>query len=197
MTQTILIIKSSPRDNGNSSVLANVVGAGAAEAGGVVDVFSLHTMDIRPCDACDSCIETGGVCVIKDEMQTLYPKLSSADAIVLASPVYWFTISAQMKAFIDRWYAFEGSDEDELAGKKFGIILTYGDSDPYLSGAVNAIHTYQSICHYIKAEIVGMVYGTANNIGDIEKKPELMEKAYNLGKLLASEPDQHLEMLQE
>jgi multimeric flavodoxin WrbA len=185
MQKKILILKGSPRDFGNSSVLANVVAAGAGETGAEVETFSLHKMDIHPCDACDSCLETGGVCVIGDDMQTLYPKLREADGIVLASPIYWFNISAQLKACIDRWYAFEAGEENELSGKEFGIVLTYGDSDPYNSGAVNAIHAFQSMFRYINGKIVGMVYGTASDIGDVEKKPELMEQAYALGKALA------------
>jgi len=129
----------------------------------------------------------GGVCVIGDDMQTLYPKLREADGILLASPIYWFNISAQLKACIDRWYAFEAGEENELTGKEFGIVLTYGDSDPYNSGAVNAIHAFQSMFGYINAKIVGMVYGTAGDIGDVEKNPELMEQAYVLGKAMAEE----------
>jgi multimeric flavodoxin WrbA len=182
----ILVLKSSPRLNGNSAALAEQTAAGARDAGAQVNVFSLHDMDIQPCDACDSCRETDGICVIGDDMQVLYPKLEEADAVILASPIYWFTINAQMKAFIDRWYALVKSDGHELAGKKFGIILTYGDSDPYNSGAVNAIHTYESMFRYIKAEIAGLVYGSADAVGDVEKNSELMEKAYKLGKKLGS-----------
>lgn len=185
MTANILILKGSPRDLGNSATLAGQVAAGAREAGAQVESFSLHTMDIRPCDACDTCRETGGVCVIKDDMQTLYPKLRQADAIVLASPIYWFTFSAQLKGCIDRWYALESPEGSELAGKKFGIVLTYGDSDLYTSGAINAIHTFESMFRYIRADIAGLVHGTANDIGDVEKQPALMEKAYLLGQKLA------------
>ena len=74
-----------------------------------------------------------------------------------------------------------------MAGQKLGIILTYGDSDPYDSGAVNAIYTYQSICRYLGIEIAGMVYGSAHEIGDVQKQPELMQKAYALGENLAKE----------
>jgi multimeric flavodoxin WrbA len=185
MNKKILILKGSPRQNGNSSSLANQVAAGARESGAEVESFSLHTMDIRPCDGCDTCRETDGVCVLKDDMQILYPKLRQADAIVLASPIYWFTFSAQLKTCIDRWYALEGSGGSALTGKKFGIVLAYGDSDPYISGAVNAIHTFQSMFHYLRAEIVGMVYGTAGDIGDAEKQPLLMKQAYQLGQKLA------------
>lgn len=182
----ILILKSSPRLNGNSAALAEQTATGARDAGAQVNVYSLHDMDIQPCDACDSCRETDGVCVIGDDMQVLYPKLQEADAVILASPIYWFTINAQMKAFIDRWYAMVKPEGHELAGKKFGIILTFGDSDPYNSGAVNAIHTYESMFRYIKAEIAGLVYGSADAVGDVEKNSALMEKAYKLGKKLGS-----------
>jgi multimeric flavodoxin WrbA len=180
----VLILKGSPRENGNSSTLANQVAMGAKEAGAEVESISLHTLDIRPCDACDSCHETGGVCVIKDDMQSLYPKLRRASAIVIASPVYWFTISAQTKLCIDRWYAFVTPDGNDLRGKKFGFVLTYGDTDLYTSGGINAIHTYESMCRYLKTEIAGIVHGTANEVGDVQKQPELMAKAFNLGKSL-------------
>jgi multimeric flavodoxin WrbA len=184
MDEYVLILKGSPRENGNSSTLAEQVAAGAREAGAEVESISLHTLDIRPCDACDSCHETGGVCVIKDDMQALYPKLKRATAIVIASPVYWFTYSAQTKLCIDRWYAFVTPEGNELRGKKFGIVLTYGDSDLYTSGGINAIHTFESMFRYIRAEMVGIVHGTANDVGDVQKLPELMARACDLGKSL-------------
>jgi hypothetical protein len=74
----------------------------------------------------------------------------------------------------------------ELTGKQFGIILVYGDSDPYNSGAVNAIHTFRSMFDYNGAEIAGLVYNSAHNIGDIQGQPDLMRKAFDLGKMLGS-----------
>jgi multimeric flavodoxin WrbA len=183
MTKHVLVFKSSPRETGNSSILADQAAAGAKTAGAVVEVFSLHTLNIRPCDACDVCQETG-VCVLKDDMQMLYPKLKHADAIVLASPVYWFTFSAQLKLFIDRWYGMESPQGNPLKGKQFVILLTYGDTDPYSSGAINAIRTFQDIIHYIGGNLVGLVYGTAMDIGDIEKQPELKRQAFQLGEKL-------------
>ena len=125
----ILILKSSPRKRANSSILADQVAAGAREAGATVESFDLHSLNIRPCDACDFC-QGAAECVINDDMQMLYPKLRAADGIVVASPIYWFTLSAQAKLCIDRWYALEGSDGSALAGKQFGLVLTYGDVDP-------------------------------------------------------------------
>lgn len=189
MSKFVLVLKSSPRENGNSNTLAEQVETGAKEAGAEVESLMLHHMNIRPCDACDVCQETG-VCIVKDDMQQVYPLLEKADAIVIASPIYWFTISAQAKLCIDRWYALESPQGSALCGKQIGIVLTYGDTDLYTSGGINAIHTFESMFRYIGAEITGMVYGTAHEIGDSEKQPELMESAYHLGQKLGVGHDQ-------
>ncbi len=186
MAKKILVFKGSPRENGNSSALAKRAAEGARAAGAEVEIFSLHQLDIRPCDACDTCQETG-VCVLKDDMQALYPKLTQADAIIIASPIYWFTMSAQTKLFVDRWYAMQRPQGSQLKGKPFGILLTYGDSDPYSSGAINAIRTFQDMFCYIGSNLSGLVYGTAMDVGDVQKQPELMERAYRLGEKLAIE----------
>ncbi len=185
MARYVLVFKGSPRENGNSSILADQAAEGARASGADVEVYSLHRMNIRPCDACDTCQETG-VCVLKDDMQTLYPKLIQADAIVIASPIYWFTMSAQTKLFVDRWYALESSAGNPLKGKQFGILLTYGDTDPYSSGAINAIRTFQDMFRYMGANLGGVVYGTAMDIGDAQKQPELMERAFQLGQKIAA-----------
>jgi multimeric flavodoxin WrbA len=187
----ILIVKGSPRKSGNSATLAEQVAAGAKAVGADVESVYLHSMDIGPCDACDSCQAGADVdCVIGDDMQILYPKIREADAIVYASPIYWFTITAQMKLFMDRCYALAGdTDETEdhaLAGKRIGIVLTYGGDDPFDSGAVNAIRTFQDTFNYIPAEIVGMVYGCASDAGEIRENPDVMEKAYELGRKLGA-----------
>lgn len=186
MGKKIIILKGSPRERGNSAVLADQVAEGAKTGGAQVESIYLHSMDIRPCDACDMCHEGHEGCIIEDDMQQLYPKLVEADAIVIASPIYWFTISAQVKLCIDRWYGLETPKGSALAGKKIGIILTYGDSDPYTSGAINAIYTFQHMFRYIRSEIVGMVYGTASNVGDAAMQPALMKQAYDLGEKLAA-----------
>ena len=185
-TRSILILKGSPREKGNSSTLADQVAAGARAGGAQVESFVLQNMSIQPCNACEACHEAGdGRCILEDDMQTLYPKLRDADAIVLASPVYWFTMSAQLKLCIDRWYALEGPRGNALAGKQIGIVLTYGDSDQFTSGAINAMRAFEDMFRYIKADIVGMVHGTASNVGDAQKQPGLMDQAYALGQKLA------------
>jgi multimeric flavodoxin WrbA len=144
-------------------------------------------MDIRPCNACDACLKTSEpACVVDDDMQSLYPKLLQADVIVLASPIYWFTVSAQAKLFMDRLYAFEGPGRNPLAEKRFAFALAYGDSDPFNSGAVNALRTFQDGAAYIGAQIAGAVYGSASKPGEIAQDEALMDKAYRLGQRLAT-----------
>lgn len=184
MSKKIVVIKASPRQMGNSATLAGQVAAGASAAGAQVETFFLAGMDIRPCDGCDFCKE-GGECIVQDDMHKLYPKVLAADALVLASPIYWFTFNAQLKTCIDRWYSLWNGDNDAFKGKQFGIILTFGDPDLYLSGGINAIHTFETMTRFLQAEIAGWVYGSLSDIGDAQKHPELMQQAYALGVKLA------------
>jgi multimeric flavodoxin WrbA len=178
----------SPRKEGNSAILAQQVAAGAEAAGARVESFFLHDLDIKPCDACDACRDkTVTDCVLDDDMKGIFSKLRRADGIVIASPIYWFTVSAQTKLFMDRWYALGGPEGYALKGKKFGIVLTYADEDPFTSGAVNALRTFQDALNFIEAKIVGMVYGSAWEAGKIRDNREVMEKAFELGKKMASD----------
>ena len=189
-TKKVVIVMGSPRKNGNSITLAQRVAKGAEAVGAEVESFYLHEMDIKPCDACDICREDSSKdCVINDDMQNLYPKLRQADALVIASPIYYATVSAQTKLFLDRCYALEGPQEKEsaLKGKRIGIVLTYGDSDPFNSGAVNAMRTFQDAFAYIGSPIVSMVYGSASKAGEIKANRDLMEKAYKMGEQLVTE----------
>ena len=186
MGRKIVIAVGSPRKRGNSSTLASQVASGAKAAGAQVETFYLHGMNIKPCTACNACRKKKARgCVIRDAMQPLYPKIRAADAIVIASPVYWFTVSAQTKLFMDRWYALGGDDGYELAGKKFAVVLAYADADPFASGAVNALRTFQDAFNFIGAELVGTVYGSAWKAGEIKKNKALMDSAYELGRKLA------------
>ena len=186
MSKSILILKGSPRENGNSSVLADQVAAGARAVGAQVESVWLQGLDIQPCSACEGCGGPGGACVVEDDMQPLYPKLAAADVIVLASPVYWFTYSAQLKLCIDRWYGFQGDRWMQVRKKQYALVLTYGDTDLYTSGGINAIHTVETMCRFLQSEIVGIVHGTLGDVGDAEKHPELMEQARKLGEKLAA-----------
>jgi multimeric flavodoxin WrbA len=189
MTNNVMIALGSPRKRGNSSALAARVAAGARSGGPQVETFWLHGMNIKPCTACGGCRKKNHVdCVIKDDMQDLYPKLRSADVIVIASPIYLFNFSAQTKLFMDRWYGLGDDQGYALSGKGFAILLSYADADPFSSGAVNALRTFQDALRFIEGKIVGMVYGSASKAGEIRKNKPLMEEAYELGRRIASYP---------
>jgi multimeric flavodoxin WrbA len=183
----IVIVKGSPRKNGNSTILAERIEEGIRDAGGEFESYILHEMKINPCTACDTCqSDVDKYCVIEDDMQILYPKLLEGYGLVIASPVYWFTVSAQTKLFMDRCYAFGNPEGNILKGKRIGLILTYGDTDPFSSGAVNALRTFQDTFGYIGAPIIGMVYGSALDPGEIEENTVLMDKAFQLGKTIVN-----------
>jgi multimeric flavodoxin WrbA len=183
----VLVFMGSPRKKGNSALLAKQVVAGAKAGGGKVETFYLHGMNIKPCNACDACRRKNRKdCILKDDMAPLYLKLREADAIVIATPVYWFTVSGQTKIFMDRWYAMGGEGGYPFKGKKFGVVLTYADEDPFSSGAVNALRTFEDALGYVGAEIVGLVYGSAWKAGEIRKNKNLLKKAFQLGKDLTA-----------
>jgi len=186
-TKHVLIILGSPRKNGNSSTLAARISRGAKSAGAEVETLFLQDLKISPCRACYTCQKHDSKgCAIKDDMQKIYPKLIRADAWVIASPVYWFTMSAQTKIFMDRCYALSAYTKNPFMGKRIAIAMSYGDVDPVKSGCVNALRTFQDAFRYTRSKIVGMVYGSAMKAGEIENNESLMREAEELGKLLVS-----------
>jgi multimeric flavodoxin WrbA len=186
-TKQVLVILGSPRRKGNSSTLAAQISRGAKSAGAEVETVFLHALKISPCRGCDTCKKQDSKgCAIKDDMQEIYPKLTKADAWVIASPVYWFTMSAQTKIFMDRCYALTAYAENPFVGKRIAIAMSYGDADPFGSGCVNALRTFQDAYRYAGSKIVGMVYGSAIEAGEIADNKALMREAEELGKRLVT-----------
>ncbi len=187
MKKKILVFTGSPRKDSNSATLALEATRAAREAGAAVEVINLARLRINPCRACDRCRDRGpGKCVQKDDLQKIYPKLREADGFILAHPVYWFTINAQTKLFIDRWYAFGGEEYACFKNKKVGLILTYADRDVFSSGGINALKAYQDIFNYLGADIVGMVFVSAGEPGQLKKQSRRLKEARDLGRELAS-----------
>ena len=180
----VVILLGSPRERGNSAALAGRIADGATAAGARVESFYLQGMKIAPCRACEACHKPGAKgCVVRDDMQQVYPALKAADAIVFASPIYWFTVSAQMKLAMDRCYALGGSDGSHaFKGKRIGLAFSFGGEDPFDSGCTNAIRTFQDAFGFIGAPIVGMVYGSAGAAGDITSNAKVMQEAADLGR---------------
>ena len=177
MAKKILGIIGSPRKKGNTKVLVEEVLKGAEAAGAEKNSINLYDYEIRPCVACDGCMETKR-CVVDDGMTRLRLMLDEADIIVFGTPVYWWGPSAQFKAFMDRWY--NPGVREKIAGKKVIIAITMGDSEP-----ATASHTagmLNDALDYLGTDIVATIIAMNNyNIGDILKDENVMAKAYEAG----------------
>ena len=185
-SKKVLVLLGSPRKKGNSTTLAEKIIEGAKAAGAAVDKIYLHGRNIAPCRACYACRKPNSRgCAIDDDMQPIYKKLIEADAWVIASPVYWFTMSAQTKLFLDRCFALLAGKNNAFAGKRIAIAMSFADADPFASGCVNALRTFQDAFAYVGANIVGMVYGSADKPGEIKANEYLMSEAVALGRQLA------------
>ncbi len=183
-----LVLLGSPRRKGNSAILAEAIAGGAKAAGAALETVFLHPLSIASCRACYACQKPKSKgCAIDDDMQPIYRKMLEADAWVIASPVYWFTMSAQTKLWMDRCLAFGAYAKDPFEGKRIALAMSYGAEDPFDSGCVNALRTFQDAYRYVGAEIVGMVYGSAMEPGDIRANKALVKEAKELGKKLVSD----------
>ena len=183
----VVALLGSPRKKGNSTVLAKQIIYGAESAGAKVETVYLNGLDIKPCQGCYACKkENSAGCAVDDDMQSVYPKLVESDAWIIASPVYWFNMSAQTKIFMDRCFALWNEDPEInlMYKKRIAIAMSYGDSDPFNSGRVNALRSFQDAYRYAGAKIVGIVYGSADGPGEISSNGALMAQAEEIGKEL-------------
>ncbi len=172
----VLAISSSPRKGGNSDVLCDEFLKGAAEAGHEVRKIRLAEMKISPCHACSGCTETH-VCVRGDDMAEVLAAMKAADAIVLASPVYFYSICAQMKTMIDRCF----SDYQSIANKTFYLIVTA--ADPQHSAADETLADFRGFLRCLPgAKEAGAVLGVGTwDKGDIYQHPAL-KQAHEMGR---------------
>ena len=106
MGKNILVLTGSPRSNGNSFMLADAFIKGAEEAGHRIQRFDAARKQIDGCRACNQCFKHGKACLFDDDFNSLAPILEEADVLVLATPLYWFSFPTQLKAALDKFYAF-------------------------------------------------------------------------------------------
>ena len=125
MSKKVLILSGSPRKGGNSELLCDEFMRGALEAGNQAEKIRIAEKKIGCCSACYYCRQSGGVCAKKDDMAVVLQKMIDADVIVLASPVYFYSIDAQLKTVIDRTVA----RWTEVKGKEFYYIVTCADEE--------------------------------------------------------------------
>ena len=177
MKKNVLIISASPRKHGNSDLLCDQFLAGAQEAGHQAEKIFLRDRKINYCLACDACKKNGGICAQKDDMAGILDKIIAADVLVLATPVYFYTMNAQMKTLIDRTVAKYPS----LGTKDVYIIIAAADSSK--EAMERTIEGFRGFfaCFSGMTE-KGIIYGTgAWQAGDI-KGSSAMDEAYAMGK---------------
>lgn len=179
MNKKIIILNGSPRQNGNTSALVKAFMEGAEKAGNTVTEFFLDTMNIHGCKGCFG----GGKnpdspCVQKDDMDKIYPVYKEADIIVLATPLYYWTISGQLKSAFDRLFAVAECDSNYRNPKKESILLMAAEGN----GFEETLYWYTRLEKHLGWKSLGKVLcGGVMAVGDIADRPELQE-AFQLGK---------------
>lgn len=177
--KNVLILEGSPRPNGNSHLLSDAFARGAEEAGHTVTHIAAARKRVSGCLGCNACYRNGGACVQKDDMPEIRDAMLAADVIVLASPIYFYSMPAQLKAVLDRTYAFFS----QLAGKTFYFLVTCAATDDTFTETMLAALRGFTCCVPESVE-GGVVLGiNANDAGDIRSSPA-MTQAYDLGKSL-------------
>jgi len=176
MSKKVLILSGSPRKGGNSDTLCNQFALGATEAGHSVQKVNVAQKSIGFCRGCYAC-ESTGKCVINDDMGELLQQIVDADVLVLASPVYFYSIDAQLKAVIDRTVA----RWLEVKNKEFYYIVTAADEE--LESAQTTIACFRGYADCVEGAVErGIIYGMGNHqLGEVKGKP-VMTEAYQMGK---------------
>ena len=172
----VLILSGSPRKNGNSDILCDEFARGAAEAGNHVEKIRVAEKNIGFCRACYACRGTG-VCAIKDDMAEVLQKMIDADVLVLASPVYFYSIDAQLKALIDRTVA----RWLEVKNKEFYYIVTAADSEK--EAAETTLACFRGYADCVDGAIEkGVIYGMGVYEKGKVKDTAAMKEAYEMGR---------------
>lgn len=167
MPKKILIIKGSPRENGNSNKMADAFAKAAKEKGFEVEAFDAAKATFNGCHACGACYKTGNACSFDDDFNIVAPKILEADGIVFAMPVYWYSIPSQIKGVIDKLYSFVIGGKN-VAGKNCALISCCEEKDIAVFDGVRK--PFELTAKYLKWNVAGEVLASGVvNIGDVEK----------------------------
>lgn len=179
----------SPRKAGNTAWVVNKILEGAKERGAKTDAFYSSELDIKPCQGCLACVESGR-CVRSDDMQTLYSALRNADALVLGAPLYMGQMSAQAKIFTDRLFAqitprFSPRFQEENAGKKLILVFTQGNPD---AGKFQTYYDYtKKMFQMLEFDVKDLIVIAGTRSQQASEQNALYSKMKDVGSLLVSE----------
>lgn len=175
--KNVLIISASPRKNGNSDILSDRFAEGARNSGHKIEKVFIASKNIGYCHGCGVCNNTHK-CVQQDDMAEILDKMVNADVIVLATPVYFYSMNGQMKTFIDRTVP----RYTEISNKDFYFIMTAADTEKSsLERTMEAFRGFTEDC-LNGAKEAGIIYGVgAWNVGEI-KDTTAYNETYEIGK---------------
>lgn len=178
MEKKILVISTSPRMGGNSELLADAFIKGASEAGHKAEKICLYDRAIKFCKGCLACRQTEN-CIIHDDAAEIVNYIRQADVLVFATPIYFYEMSGQMKTLLDRTNPLFSA---EYAFREVYLIAASADEDESsMDGAVKGLEGWISCFEH--AHLAGVIRGVgADKKGEIEKLPEILNAAYELGK---------------
>jgi len=186
MNMKILGILGSPRIGGNSDILLDQALAGARDTGAEVEKIILNQKKILGCHDCKKCNETG-LCVLKDDMPEIHKKILEADAVIHSVPVYFWSMTAQMKAYLDRWCAFFDAQwkwhkayYPQMKGKRIGLITVCGDMNVHTADPI--VHAFKNTADFTKLRWIGTVMASATDKGEIAGNEAAKREAFELGR---------------
>ena len=178
----ILMLGGSPPRHGTTRQLADAFADGAALAGHALHYFDLAARPAKPCLACMHCRQEGAKgCVQDDVMREIYPLLLQADAVVLVTPLYYFGMSAQLKAALDRFFAVNGALRSRK-GVKAVLLAACSDREEEAMDALRA--HYQAVCHYLGWQDAGMVLAVGAYTPEDLAEMDAISDARRLAELL-------------
>jgi len=175
-----LLLKASPRPDGNTATLANRLLDGLRAVGhDDVTEFRLNELTLRPCQACNACLKPPySGCILEDDFMTIFPAFRAADLVVFAAPIYWWHICSQLKTFVDRMHPILTFDRDHCLPTKHLVFITaYFAEDPY--GVGLAVKTFESIAGWAGMGLDVLRYHSAK--GHVRNDAAKLAEAYALG----------------
>ncbi len=176
MSKKIILISASPRKGGNSDFLCDEFMRGALEAGHNVEKIRVSEKDIRYCTGCCACVGKQGACVQKDDVNSIMARVIGADVIVLATPVYFHSINAQMKTFIDRACPFYSM----ISNKDVYFIISAAGGSGVIESTVKSLRQFTECLSHITEKAVISITGVWD-VGGV-KGTKAVKEAYEAGK---------------
>ena len=173
----IVVLMGSPNRNGSTSILVENFVKGATEAGHDCEVIDVCHADVHPCTGCVAC-GYEGQCVQKDDVEMIRAKLLASDMVVLATPLYYYGMSAQLKTVVDRFCAYNSSLNSRRL--KSALLTVAWNADDWIFEALEA--HYKTLVRYINFDDKGMILGYGCGSPALTQRSRYPEEAYKLGR---------------